>query len=124
YTESGAGSLNLAVGSQSAAALQPSLGARYMDGIRSGRSVITPFVGAAFTAFVPVGAWGVTATNPFTSLPPISVYGDVETLYGGSVEAGVELALPDGLTLFASFNGMFMSDMQVYGGRAGIQIPF
>jgi len=124
YDESGAGSLNLAVGSQSASALQPSVGARYMDGIRSGRSVITPFVGAAFTAFLPVGDWGVTATNPFSGLPPISVYGDVETLYGGSVEAGVELALPDGLTLFASFNGMFMSDMQVYGGRAGIQIPF
>lgn len=124
YNESGAGSMNLAVGSQSASALQPSVGARYMDGIRSGRSVITPFVGAAFTAFVPVGDWGVTATNPFTALPPISVYGDVETLYGGSVEAGVEVALPDGLTLFASFNGMFLSDTQVYGGRAGIQIPF
>ena len=124
YNESGAGSMNLAVGSQSASALQPSFGARYMDGIRSGRSVITPFVGAAFTAFVPVGDWGVTATNPFTSLPPISVYGDVETLYGASVEAGVEVALPDGLTLFASFNGMFLSDTQVLGGRAGIQIPF
>ncbi|MFM8698708.1 MAG: autotransporter outer membrane beta-barrel domain-containing protein, partial [Phycisphaerales bacterium] len=124
YNESGAGSLNLAVGSQSASALQPSVGARYMDGIRSGRSVITPFVGAAFTAFLPVGDWGVTATNPFSGLPPISVYGDVETLYGGSVEAGVELALPDGLTLFASFNGMFLSDTQVLGGRAGIQSPF
>jgi hypothetical protein len=124
YTESGAGSMNLSVGSQSASALQPSVGARYMDGIRSGRSVITPFVGAAFTAFVPVGDWGVTATNPFTALPPISVYGDVEALYGASVEAGVEVALPDGLTLFASFNGMFLSDTQVLGGRAGIQIPF
>lgn len=124
YTESGAGSMNLSVGSQSASALQPSVGARYMDGIRSGRSVITPFVGAAFTAFVPVGDWGVTATNPFTALPPISVYGDVEALYGASVEAGVEVALPDGLTFFASFNGMFLSDTQVLGGRAGIQIPF
>jgi outer membrane autotransporter protein len=124
YTESGAGSMNLSVGSQSASALQPSVGARYMDGIRSGRSVITPFVGAAFTAFVPVGDWGVTATNPFTALPPISVYGDVEALYGASVEAGVEVALPDGLTFFVSFNGMFLSDTQVLGGRAGIQIPF
>jgi uncharacterized protein YhjY with autotransporter beta-barrel domain len=124
YTESGAGSMNLAVGDQQAYALQPSVGARFMHGIRSGGAVITPYVGGAFTAIVPIGDWDVTATNAFSSMPSMGVYGDPETQYGGSMEAGVEWALPSGFTFFAAFNGMFLSDVQVYGGSAGIVIPF
>jgi fibronectin-binding autotransporter adhesin len=124
YAESGAGSMNLSVDDQQAYALQPSLGARFMHGIRSGGSVITPYVGGAFTAIVPVGDWDVTATNAFSSLPNTGVYGSPDTQYGGSMEAGVEWALPNGFTLFAAFNGMFLSDVQVYGGSAGIVIPF
>jgi uncharacterized protein YhjY with autotransporter beta-barrel domain len=124
YAESGAGSMNLSVDDQQAYALQPSLGARFMHGIRSGGSVITPYVGGAFTAIVPVGDWDVTATNAFSSLPTTGVYGSPDTQYGGSMEAGVEWALPNGFTLFAAFNGMFLSDVQVYGGSAGIVIPF
>lgn len=124
YTESGAGSLNLSVGDQQAYALQPSIGARFMHGIRSGGSVVTPYVGGAFTAIVPMGDWSVAATNSFTSLPLVQVYGDPETQYGGSVEAGVEWAMPSGFTVFAAFNGMFLSEGQVLGGSAGIVIPF
>jgi outer membrane autotransporter protein len=124
YAESGAGSLNLSVGDQEAYALQPSVGARYMHGIRAGTSVLTPYVGGAFTAIVPMGDWSVAATNSFTSLPLVQVYGDPETQYGGSVEAGVELAMPSGFTVFVAFNGMFLNDGQVLGGSAGIVIPF
>ena len=124
YNESGAGSLNLAVGDQQAYSLQPSIGARFMHGIRSGGSVITPYVGGAFTAIVPMGDWTVAATNSFTSLPLIEVYGDPDTQYGGSIEAGVEWAMPSGFTVFAAFNGMFLSEGNVLGGSAGIVIPF
>lgn len=124
YTETGAGSLSLSVGDQQAYALQPSVGARFMHGIRSGGSVITPYIGGAFTAVIPMGDWSVTATNSFTPLPLIQVYGDPETQYGGSVEAGVEWAMPSGFTVFAAFNGMFLSEGQVLGGSAGIVIPF
>jgi hypothetical protein len=95
-----------------------------MHGIRSGGSVITPYVGGAFTAIVPVGDWDVTATNAFSGLPSMGVYGSPDTQYGGSMEAGVEWALPNGFTFFAAFNGMFLSDVQVYGGSAGIVVPF
>jgi hypothetical protein len=124
YTETGAGSMNLAVGDQQAYALQPSVGARFMHGIRSGSAVITPYVGGAFTAIVPVGDWDVTATNAFSTLPSMGVYGSPDTQYGGSMEAGLEWALPSGFTFFAAFNGMFLTDVQVYGGSAGIVIPF
>lgn len=124
YAESGAGSLSLSVGDQQATAIQPSIGARFMHGIRSGGSVLTPYVGGAFTAVIPVGDWSVTATNSFSSLPLIQVYGDPDTQYGGSVEAGLELAMPSGFTVFAAFNGMFLSDGQTLGGSAGIVIPF
>ncbi|MFM7798643.1 MAG: hypothetical protein ACKPBA_06625, partial [Planctomycetota bacterium] len=78
----------------------------------------------AVTAVIPMGDWSVTATNSFTSLPLIQAYGDPETQYGGSVEAGVEWAMPSGFTVFAAFNGMFLSQGQVLGGSAGIVIPF
>lgn len=124
YTETGAGSMNLAVGDQQAYALQPSVGARFMHGIRAGSAVITPYAGGAFTAIVPIGDWDVTATNAFSTLPSMGVYGSPDTQYGGSVEAGLEWALPSGFTFFAAFNGMFLTDVQVYGGSAGIVIPF
>jgi hypothetical protein len=54
----------------------------------------------------------------------MGVYGSPDTQYGGSVEAGLEWALPSGFTFFAAFNGMFLTDVQVYGGSAGIVIPF
>lgn len=124
YNESGAGSADLTVGSQQAYAVAPTVGTRFMHGMRMGGSVLTPYVGGGFTANVPVGDWSTTATNAFSGLPGISVFNDPETRYGGSLEAGLEWAMPSGLTAYASFNGMFMTDAQQYGGQIGLNIPF
>lgn len=124
YTESGAGSADLTVGNQQAYAIQPAAGARFMHGMRMGGSVLTPYVGGGFTAMVPLGDWSTTATNSFSGLPGFTVTADPETRYGGSVEAGMEWAMPSGLTAYASFNGLFMTDEQQYGGQVGLNIPF
>lgn len=124
YTESGAGSANLTVGNQQAYAIQPTVGTRFMHGMRMSGSVLTPYVGGGFTASVPLGDWSTDATNSFSGLPGFTVFNDPETRYGGSLEAGLEWAFPSGLTAYASFNGMFMTDAQQYGGQIGLNIPF
>lgn len=124
YTETGAASANLTVGSQQAYSVAPTVGTRLMHGMRMGGSVLTPYVGGGFTASVPIGDWSTSATNDFSGLPGFSVFNDPETRYGGSLEAGLEWAMPSGLTAYASFNGMFMTDAQQYGGQIGLNIPF
>lgn len=124
YTEDGAGSANLDVSGQTAILLQPSLGARYMQSIRMGRDVLSPYLGAAFTVNAPVGDWGVTATNAYSSIPGYSVYGSPDTVLGGSFELGVEFASYSGITAFCSFNGMLLQNQQQYGGQVGIIVPF
>ena len=124
YTEDGAGSANLDVSGQTAILLQPSLGTRYMQSIRMGRDVLSPYVGAAATLNAPVGDWGVTATNAYSSIPGYSVYGSPDTIFGGSFELGVEFASYSGITAFCQFNGMLFENQQQYGGQIGIIVPF
>jgi len=124
YTEDGAGSANLDVSGQTAILLQPSLGTRYMQSIRMGRDVLSPYVGAAATLNAPVGDWGVTATNAYSSIPGYSVYGSPDTIFGGSFELGVEFASYSGVTAFCQFNGMLFENQQQYGGQIGIIVPF
>ena len=124
YTEDGAGSANLEVSDQTAIMLQPSLGTRYLQSIRMGRDVLSPYLGAAFIVNAPVGDWGVTATNAYSPIPGYSVYGSPDALVGGSFELGVEFASYSGITAFCSFNGMLFENQQQYGGQIGIIVPF
>jgi hypothetical protein len=124
YTEQGAGSANLDVSSQSAVMLQPTIGSRIMHTLRIDRDVLTPYIGSAFIASVPIGDWDVTATNAYSATPGYTVYGSPETRYGASFEAGVEFASYKGITAYCSFNGMQFENEQQYGGQIGVVIPF
>ena len=124
YTEQGAGSANLDVSSQSAVMLQPTIGSRVMHTLRINRDVLTPYIGSAFIANVPIGDWDVTATNAYSATPGYSVYGSPETRYGVSFEAGVEFASYKGITAYCSFNGMQFENEQQYGGQIGVIVPF
>jgi hypothetical protein len=124
YTEQGAGSANLDVSSQSAVMLQPTIGSRIMHTLRIDRDVLTPYIGSAFIATVPIGDWDVTATNAYSATPGYSVYGSPETRYGASFEAGVEFASYKGVTAYCSFNGMQLDNEQQYGGQIGVIVPF
>ena len=124
YTEQGAGSANLDVSSQSAVMLQPTIGSRVMHTLRINRDVLTPYIGSAFIANVPIGDWDVTATNAYSATPGYSVYGSPETRYGVSFEAGVEFASYKGVTAYCSFNGMQFENEQQYGGQIGVIVPF
>lgn len=124
YTEQGAGSANLDVSSQSAVMLQPTIGSRIMHTLRIDRDVLTPYIGSAFIASVPIGDWDVTATNAYSATPGYSVYGSPETRYGASFEAGVEFASYKGITAYCSFNGMQFENEQQYGGQIGVIVPF
>jgi hypothetical protein len=95
-----------------------------MQSIRMGRDVLSPYVGAAATLNAPVGDWGVTATNAYSSIPGYSVYGSPDTIFGGSFELGVEFASYSGVTAFCQFNGMLFENQQQYGGQIGIIVPF
>ena len=124
YTEQGAGSANLDVSSQSAVMLQPTIGSRIMHTLRIDRDVLTPYIGSAFIANVPIGDWDVTATNAYSATPGYTVYGSPETRYGASFEAGVEFASYKGITAYCSFNGMQFENEQQYGGQIGVVVPF
>ena len=124
YTEQGAGSANLDVSSQSAVMLQPTIGSRVMHTLRINRDVLTPYIGSAFIANVPIGDWDITATNAYSATPGYSVYGSPETRYGVSFEAGVEFASYKGVTAYCSFNGMQFENEQQYGGQIGVIVPF
>jgi outer membrane autotransporter protein len=124
YTEQGAGSANLDVSSQSAVMLQPTIGSRVMHTLRINRDVLTPYIGSAFIANVPIGDWDVTATNAYSETPGYSVYGSPETRYGASFEAGIEFASYKGVTAYCSFNGIQFENEQQYGGQIGVIVPF
>ena len=124
YTEQGAGSANLDVSSQSAVMLQPTLGSRVMHTLRIDRDVLSPYIGGAFIASVPIGDWDVTATNAYSATPGYTVYGSPETRYGASFEVGVEFASYKGITAYCSFNGMQFENEQQYGGQIGVIVPF
>jgi outer membrane autotransporter protein len=124
YTESGAGALDLNVSSQNANLLQPMVGARVMQSFDLGADRLTPYLGAAFVAQVPLGSWSETATNGFSGAQ-VFTYGEgADDQYGASFEAGLEFATSNRWTAYISFNGMAMTDTTVYGGQIGINIPF
>ncbi len=124
YSESGAGSLNLTVSSQVAQMLQPSIGTRLMNSFNVGDDVITPYVGAAFMAQVPVGSWSQNYTSSFSSSQVFSGGTGPNDQYGATFEAGLQMATKSGWTAYVSFNGAAMTNTQIYGGQIGIQLQF
>ena len=124
YNETGAGSLDLSVSSQDANLLQPMGGARVMQSFDVGRDRITPFVGAAFVAQLPLGGWSESATNGFSGAQVFSYSEGADNQYGASFQAGLEFATVNRWTAYISFNGMAMTDTTLYGGQIGINIPF
>jgi hypothetical protein len=124
YNETGAGSLDLSVSSQDANLLQPMGGARVMQSFDVGRDRITPFVGAAFVAQLPLGSWSESATNGFSGAQVFSYSEGADNQYGASFQAGLEFATANRWTAYISFNGMAMTDTTLYGGQIGINIPF
>jgi outer membrane autotransporter protein len=124
YSESGAGSLNLSVSSQDANLLQPTGGARVMQSFDVGNDRLTPYVGAAFVAQVPLGSWTESATNGFSGAQVFTYSEGADDQYGASFEAGLEFATSNRWTAYISFNGMAMTDTTVFGGQIGINIPF
>lgn len=124
YTESGAGALDLTVSSQDANRLQPTCGARAMQTLVVGKDRLTPFVGAAFVAQVPLGSWSETATNGFSGAQVFTFGEGANDQYGASFQAGLEFATTLGWTAYVSFNGMAMTDTTVYGGQLGINVVF
>ncbi|NBV62954.1 MAG: autotransporter outer membrane beta-barrel domain-containing protein [Planctomycetes bacterium] len=124
YNETGAGSLDLSVSSQDANLLQPMGGARVMQSFEIGRDRLTPYVGAAFVAQLPLGSWSESATNGFSGAQVFSYSEGADNQYGASFQAGLEFATANRWTAYISFNGMAMTDTTVYGGQIGINIPF
>ena len=124
YNETGAGSLDLSVSSQDANLLQPMGGARVMQSFDIGRDRLTPYVGAAFVAQLPLGSWSESATNGFSGAQVFSYSEGADNQYGASFQAGLEFATANRWTAYISFNGMAMTDTTLYGGQIGINIPF
>ena len=124
YTETGAGSMNLSVSSQDANLLQPMAGARVMQGMEIDRDRLTPYLGAAFVAQVPLGSWSESATNGFSGAQVFEYGEGADDQYGASFQAGLEFATTQGWTAYISFNGMAMTDTTVYGGQVGINLTF
>jgi hypothetical protein len=124
YSESGAGSLDLNVSGQEASLLQPSCGARLMKTFGFGQDRVTPFLGAAFIAQLPIGSWSETATNGFTGAQVFTFSEGAAEQYGASFEGGLELASIGGWTAYVSFNGMAMTDTTILGGQIGINLSF
>lgn len=124
YSESGADSLDLNVSGQEASLLQPSCGARLMKTFGFGQDRVTPFLGAAFIAQLPIGSWSETATNGFTGAQVFTFSEGAAEQYGASFEGGLELASIGGWTAYVSFNGMAMTDTTILGGQIGINLSF
>ena len=125
YAETGAGSLNLQVQSQSANEWQPTAGARIMHAYSHGSDIITPFVGAAFLAQLPVGAgWAPTYTSDFNLGVPTQLDEGPEDRYGVSFQAGLEIARLNGATAYIAFDGAVLTGKQRYGGQIGVLVPF
>jgi outer membrane autotransporter protein len=125
YAETGAQSLDLTVQQQSAGELQPTAGARFMFASRSGRDVLSPFVGAAFLAQLPMGdGWAPVYTSDFNLGESMQFAGDPEDRYGGNIQVGLEFARFDGMTAFIAFDGAWLTGKQRYGGQIGVFVPF
>ena len=124
YAETGAGSLNLTVSGQDANLLQPTAGARVMKTFGLGADRLTPYLGAAFIAQVPLGSWSESATNGFSGAQVFTFSEGADDQYGASFEAGLEFASIGGWTAYVSFNGLAMTDTTVFGGQLGINLSF
>jgi outer membrane autotransporter protein len=125
YAETGAESLDLTVGSQSANEWQPTAGARIMHASRSGSDIVTPFVGAAFLGQIPVGdGWAPVYTSDFNLNEATQVATAPIDRYGVNVQLGIELASIKGMTAFIAFDGAWLTGKQRYGGQVGVFVPF
>jgi outer membrane autotransporter protein len=125
YAETGADSLDLTVGSQSANEWLPTAGARIMHASRSGSDIVTPFVGAAFLGQIPVGdGWAPVYTSDFNLNEATQVATAPMDRYGVNVQLGLELASIKGVTAFIAFDGAWLTGKQRYGGQIGVFVPF
>lgn len=125
YNETGAGSLNLQVQGQSANQWQPTAGARLMHAYNVGTDIVTPFVGAAFLAQLPVGAgWAPVYTSEFNLGAATQLDSGPEDRYGVSFQAGFEFARISGATAYIAFDGAVLSGKQRFGGQVGVMVPF
>jgi autotransporter-associated beta strand protein len=125
YTETGAESLNMTVQAQSANEWQPTAGARLMRALQSGTDVITPYIGAAFLAQLPVGdGWAPAWTSDFQLGEQQRLATAPMDRYGVSFQAGVEIATIKGMTAFVAFDGAVVTGKQRFGGQFGVVVPF
>ena len=125
YAETGAKSLNLRVQGQSANEWQPTAGGRLLFTSREGQHVLSPFIGCAFLAQIPVGdGWAPVYTSQFNLNQPTQVPGSPEDRYGGAVQAGLEFARIDGATAYIAFDGAWLTGKQRLGGQIGVMVPF
>lgn len=125
YTETGADSLNMTVQAQSANEWQPTAGARLMRALQSGSDVVTPYVGAAFLAQLPVGdGWAPAWTSDFQLGEQQRLATAPIDRYGVSFQAGVEIATIKGMTAFIAFDGAVITGKQRFGGQVGVLVPF
>ncbi|MEI6475965.1 MAG: autotransporter outer membrane beta-barrel domain-containing protein, partial [Planctomycetota bacterium] len=125
YNEQGAESLNLQVDSQSANQWQPTVGTRLLQEFKIGRDILTPYIGAAFLAQIPVGdGWAPTYTSDFNLGEPTKMSTSPEDRYGASFQAGIQFATVKGVTAYIAFDGAAMTDKQRYGGQVGLLVPF
>ena len=125
YNEQGAESLDLQVDSQSANQWQPTIGSRLLQEFKIGRDILTPYIGAAFMAQIPVGdGWTPTYTSDFNLGEPTQVASSPEDRYGASFQAGIEFATVKGVTAYIAFDGAALTDKQRYGGQVGLLVPF
>jgi len=110
---------------QSANEWLPTAGARLMHAFREGSDVLTPFIGAAFVAQLPVGAgWAPTYTSDFALGEQQQLLSGPPDRYGVSFQAGLELAKVNGVTAYAAFDGAVLTGKQRFGGQVGVLVPF
>ena len=96
-----------------------------MHAFSHGTDIITPFVGAAFLAQLPVGAgWAPVYTSEFNLGAPTQLDQGPEGRYGVSFQAGLELARINGATAYIAFDGAVLTGKQRYGGQIGVLVPF
>jgi len=110
---------------QSANEWQPTAGARLMHAYNVGTDVVTPFIGAAFLAQLPVGAgWAPVYTSEFNLNDPAQLATGPDDRYGVSFQAGLEFARISGATAYIAFDGAVLTGKQRFGGQVGVMVPF